>query len=129
MAFSLSLWPNSHILVVRGTGSGSMAEAREILDAIEQQALVSEPTAVLFDIRLLEFVPSAEEARQIAVSYGAFGVRHRLRMAYLAPAGAQYGVARMVQMLSEAQGAAAAVFTSQEAAITWLSSDLHAMGA
>jgi hypothetical protein len=50
-------------------------------------------------------------------------------MAYLAPAGAQYGVARMVQMLSEAQGAAAAVFTSQEAAITWLSSDLHAMGA
>jgi hypothetical protein len=100
-----------------------------ILEAIERQALVSEPIGVVFDIRLLDFVPNGEEARQIATGYGAFGARHRLRLAYLAPPGAQYGVARMVQILSEAHGVAAAVFTSMEAAIGWLSSDLNAMGA
>jgi hypothetical protein len=129
MAYSLTRWPESRILVIRGSGTGSLEEGLAILDALASQALVADPIGVLFDLRLLEYVPSAEEARQIAASYGAFGVQHRLRMAYLASAGAQYGVARMVQSLSENHGVAASVFTTVEPAIRWLSSDVSAMGA
>ena len=129
MAYSLSRWPDSRILVVRGFGAGSPEEGAAILETLERQTLVPDPTGVLFDIRELEYVPSADEARQIAASYGAFGQRHRLRMAYLSPPGAQYGVARMVQILSETRGVSTAVFTTLEPAVAWLTADVRAMGA
>jgi hypothetical protein len=129
MAYTLTRWPESRILVIRGSGSGSLEESAVILEALAAQTLVADPTGVLFDVRLLEYVPTAEEARQIATAYGAFGILHRLRMAYVASAGAQYGVARMVQSLSENHGVAASVFTTPEAAISWLASDISAMGA
>lgn len=129
MAYSLTRWPESRILVIRGSGAGSLEEGVAILDALAAQSLVADPVGVLFDLRMLEYVPTAEEARQIAAAYGAFGVRHRWRMAYLASAGAQYGVARMVQSLSENHGVTASVFSTLEAAIRWLSSDINALGA
>jgi hypothetical protein len=120
MAFSLSHLANPKIAVVVGSGTGSLEESQAILTALETQTLEAPPEAVLLDVRRLSYVPTAEEARQIATAYGLFGARHRCRMAYVAPPGAQYGIARMVQMISESHGAMAEVFSTQEAALTWL---------
>lgn len=129
MAFTLSPIIGTDLILVTGSGDGSVSESGEVLAALEAQTLVPAPRGVLFDLRALDYVPSSEEARHIAATYGAFAARHALRMAYLAPPGAQYGVARMVQTLSESYGVAAGVFTTQDAALAWLTSSVRAMGA
>jgi len=129
MAFTIDVWQGSSILVVTGTGTGSIEESERILAALAQQQFVPTLSAVLFDVRRLEWVPTAEEGRSIAQRYAGFGSRFGCRMAYLAPPGAQYGITRMVELVSEHRGVSAAAFTSLESAIAWLRGDVHAVGA
>ncbi len=119
MAFTISNYPGTGVLVVRGEGDGSLEESRQVLAALESQSLIPRAAGVIFDVRALAFIPSPEEARLIAQQYGAAGARNGWRMAYVAPPGAQYGVARMVEMLSQQHGVAAGTFTSMEVALAW----------
>ena len=129
MAFAVLQWPATQILVVRAEGSGSINESSEVLAALERQRLVPQFVAVLFDLRLLDYLPTPDEARDIAARYGVFGARHRCRMAYVATPGAQYGITRMVEMLSQQHGVAAATFTSFDLALQWLGEAVRDVGA
>lgn len=129
MAFSLAPLSGTACVIVTGSGSGSLEESEEIIAALSAHALVQPLRAVLFDVRLLEFIPNPDEARRIAATHGAFGAELGVRMAYLTPPGAQYGVARMIQILAESYGVQASVFTSFEPAVHWLESDIRAQGA
>jgi hypothetical protein len=129
MAFTLTPLPGSSGVIVTGSGSGSLEEGEAVVAALIAQFRSRPFRAVLFDVRLLEYVPLPEEARRIAATHGAFGAEHGVRLAYLASPGAQYGVARMVQVLAEAHGVQASVFTSYEPAVRWLESDVKAQGA
>ncbi|HMV31230.1 MAG TPA: hypothetical protein PKA50_03840 [Gemmatimonadales bacterium] len=129
MPFTVQRWPGSAVLVVTGHGAGSLDESERVLEELARQQLVPVLHGVLFDLRQLEWIPNPEEARLIAARYGTFGARHGCRMAYLAPPGAQYGVARMIEMLSQQYGVRAATFATLEAAHAWLLSEVRAMGA
>lgn len=129
MAFTLEPWPDTGILVVTGIGAGSVEESDEVLVALTRQRLVPRIQGVLFDLRRLDYVPTADEARRISAGYARFGVEQQCRMAYVAPPGAQYGIARMVEMLTTQHGVAAATFTLFDLALRWLQEDARALGA
>lgn len=129
MAFTLTRMPGYPGVVITGTGEGSLEESDEIIRVLESEAAVAPFRGLVLDVRYLEYIPTPEEARRIGATYGAFGAAHRVAMAYLALPGAQYGVARMVQILSEGHGVRAGVFTSFEPALNWLFSDVQAQGA
>jgi hypothetical protein len=128
MAFSLVRWQKTGIVVARVEGSGSLSERLELLEALAHQTLVPVLTAVIIDLRQLENLPSADDARQIAEAFGAFSARHGCRLAYVASAGAQYGVARMIEILSQQPGVAAGAFLTPEHALHWLEQESPALG-
>lgn len=128
MTFSLSRWQDSGIIVVRGEGSCSVGESTEALRALEHQTIVPNLCAILLDLRSFDTIPSSDEARQLAGSFGAFCISHGCRIAYVAAAGAPYGMARMVEMLSQQQGVMAAAFTAPEPALRWLEGETRTLG-
>jgi hypothetical protein len=71
-------------------------------------------------LRDLAYVPTNAEARYIGERHGEIGAAYGWRVAYLASEGAQFGVARMVEILSGFRGAAARVFSTEAEALAWL---------
>jgi hypothetical protein len=120
MAFTIRRLSGQPVYVVRGEGDGHVGESEIILDELRRLILPSDRAGVLFDIRALRYIPTAAEARYIGERYGDVGVSYSLRMAYLAPPGAPFGVARSIEILSGLRGAAARVFTDEDEALAWL---------
>ena len=87
MAYMIEQLPGSEVLVVRGSGPGSYAESEEIRDALRAMTAPGSGARVLFDVRDLEYVPTTNEAHNIAESYGQLAALHGFRMAYLAQPG------------------------------------------
>ncbi|MGE0439991.1 MAG: hypothetical protein AB7L66_12660 [Gemmatimonadales bacterium] len=120
MAYEIRAGPADRLLMVVGSGTGSVQENSEIVEALFRQTVVPDPTGVLFDVRRLGYVPSPAEGRAIALTHWRWAAAHHARLAYLAPPGAQYGMARMIEMLAQSHGVEAAVFTTEEEAVLWL---------
>lgn len=126
MGFAITRWQDSSILVITRSGTSAAAESAAVMEAVSAQELVADVGGVLFDLRNLQYIPTVDEARDIARRHAAFSAEQGCRFAYVAPSGAPYGVARMVEMLSESLGGMAAVFTTFEAAIQWLEGQTEA---
>jgi hypothetical protein len=120
MAFTISRLSGPHVYLVRGEGDGHVGESETILEELRRLITPSDRAGVLFDIRALRYIPTAAEARYIGERYGDVGAAYNLRMAYLAPPGAAFGVARSIEILSGLRGAAARVFTDEDEALAWL---------
>ena len=81
-----------------------------------------EHARILFDVRDLAFMPTAGEGRVTAEWHAALSVAYGWRIAYLTRQDAQFGLVRMVEIVSGLRGAAAAVFTNEVLALAWLNS-------
>jgi hypothetical protein len=125
MAYTITRPPGSAIFVVRGHGEGHVAEAEEIITRLQAMTSPAERAGVLFDLRALQYVPTPAEGRYIGERYGQVGAVYGFRMAYLAPPGAQYGVARTVEILSGFRGVEARVFTDEAEAVLWVARPSH----
>jgi hypothetical protein len=124
VAYVIERLPGSDVLVVRGSGPGSYAESEEIRDALRAMTAPGSGARVLFDVRHLEYLPTSNEAHDIAESYGQLAAMHGFRMAYLARLGsAQFGIARMVGTFEELFGVPASVFSTEADALAWLAQD------
>jgi hypothetical protein len=120
MAFTIRRLSGARIFVVRGEGEGHVGESETILDELRRLITPADHAGVLFDLRALRYIPTAAEARYIGERYGDVGVTYGLRMAYLAPPGAAFGVARSIEIMSGLRGATARVFTDEDEAVAWL---------
>lgn len=120
MAFTITRLPDSRVMVIRSTGTGSLADSEAVLAELRTLTRPGESTPVLFDVRGLDWVPSAAEAREIGDRYGRVGSEYGYRMAYLAPPGVQFGIARMIEIVSGFRGVAAAAFQDEAEALAWL---------
>lgn len=120
MPFSIARQSRPPVLRVVGRGEGCLAEARDILEDLRQWTTPEERAAILLDVRAYEYLPTASEARVIGEWYSAFGLAFGCRIAYLTLPGAPFGIGRMVEIISDLRGAAAAVFTDEQQALTWL---------
>jgi hypothetical protein len=121
MGYTITRLPGTRVFVVRGEGEGDVGEAEEIIQRLQTMASPAERAGVLFDLRGLRYIPSPAEGRYIGERSGQVGATYGFRMAYLAPPGAQYGVARTVEILSGFRGVDARVFTDEGEALSWLS--------
>jgi hypothetical protein len=80
------------------------------------------------DLMALSFLPSSEEARKYAPTLAEHLPGHRI--AFVAPAGGPFGVARTVEQLSEFHGVGvASTFTDMDQALHWLKDGSNASGA
>ena len=120
MAYTITRLPGRAVLVVRGQGEGHVGEAEEIIERLQALTTPAERAGILFDLRALQYIPSPAEGRYIGERYGQVGSAYGFRMAYLAPPGAQYGVARTVEILSGFRGVEARVFTDEAEALVWV---------
>ncbi|HUR95670.1 MAG TPA: STAS/SEC14 domain-containing protein [Gemmatimonadales bacterium] len=120
MGYTIERLPGASVWVVRGQGEGHVGEADEIIERLRRLTTPADQAAVLFDLRELAYIPTPAEARYIGQRYGEVGSAHGLRMAYLALPGAQYGVARTVEILSGFRGVEARVFTEETEAMAWV---------
>ena len=120
MGFTISRWQESSILMITRSGPSDLAESDAVMEALGRQDLVARIHDIRFDLCDLQYIPSADDARHISRRHAAFSAEHQSRFAYFAPTGAPYGIARMVEMLSETLGGMAAVFATVDAAIQWL---------
>jgi len=120
MGYTITRLPGTTLFVVRGEGEGNVAEAEEIIQGLQEVTSPADRAGVLFDLRALRYIPSPAEARYIGERYGQVGAAYGFRMAYLAEPGAQYGVARTVEILSGFRGVEARVFTDEAEALSWL---------
>lgn len=120
MAFSAQWDSAARVLRVTGAGSGTLVEARDILETLRALTVPAERAAILLDVRAYDYLPSGGEARVIAEWFSTFSMAFQCRIAYLTTPGAQFGIGRMVQIISELRGAAAGAFTDEPAALRWL---------
>ena len=120
MGFMISQLPGTRIFVVREEGEGNVGESDAILEELRRRTTPADRAGVLFDLRALRYLPNAAEARYLGERYGQVGAAYAMRMAYLASPGAQYGVARTVEILAGLRGVEARVFTDETEALGWL---------
>lgn len=120
MGFTIERLPGTSVWVVRGEGEGHVGEADTIIERLRGLTTPGDGAGILFDLRILRYIPTPAEGRYIGERYGEIGAAYGYRMAYLAPPGAQYGIARTVEILSGLRGVAARVFTDEAEALAWL---------
>jgi hypothetical protein len=114
--FSIQHDPDTRIVVLRATGPGNMEEGLRAFEAIRKTG----SPAVLIDLLDLGYTPSHDEAMVLGEQLAKVMGMGR-RIAFLAPPGRDFGVARMVSTISQLHGTAAAAFLDRDKAIEWLS--------
>jgi hypothetical protein len=120
VAFSLSRLPGTDIVLVRGHGGGGIDEADRVIEAVVREWGDAPLRRVIFDVRELDYVPSTPDAQHIASTYSRAARGGDCRMAYVSRPGLQYGMGRMIEMLTEIEGISASSFTTLEDAREWL---------
>lgn len=122
MPFTYQIEADGYIVRVTGTEQGNVQSARGTFSDVLADPQLHRPFGLLVDVRSLNNLPNQEEihslalfARERAEHVAALVVNH----------GVQFGVARMIQVLAELQGAHIKVFTEELMAQLWLRNQLH----
>jgi anti-anti-sigma regulatory factor len=118
--YSIALWQDTDILVVRGSGEITAADNDAMLHALEAACEMRPSRRVILDLSDVDYVPSAAEARGLATSFAKLAKPRQCLMAVVARSGAQYGVARMIETLSSMEDITATAFDSMDEAAAWM---------
>lgn len=125
MPFTYHIEADGYIVHIVGKGHGDVDSARyTFLDLLADPKL-HRPFGLLIDVRAIHNLPNREEANSIAMFArdGHSGIDHFA--ALVVERGVQFGMARMIQVLAELQGARIKVFTDDMLAQLWLRNQLH----
>jgi anti-anti-sigma regulatory factor len=118
--YSIERWQDTDILVVRGSGEITAADNDAMTRALETACETRPSRAVILDLTVVDYVPSAGEARNLAKSFARLARPRQCLMAIVADPGVQYGVARMIETLSSMEEVTMAAFTSMDEAVAWM---------
>lgn len=118
MPFALTYEQRIRTVHARAYGTGRREEGLDLIAGAFDLARQRDARALIIDILDLEFVPSNADASVFSGRLAEIG-RLGVRVAIVAPAGAPFGVARMVGILAELTGASVTVCTSLEEAFQW----------
>lgn len=108
------------VVRLRCQDGGSFADHVAALRDLACSPELAPGIPVLLDARDLTLLPNPAEAEVLAGLLANQAVLGRHRVAVVANAGTQYGVARMVCTVAELRGADAKVFTEEPQALSWL---------
>jgi hypothetical protein len=119
VAFSLESDDARGIVILRASGRGSTDEGfRALRDAFSLTAERAN-APLLIDLTELDYTPEQDEAVRFAERIARLAAPAQ-RTALLAPAGREFGVARMVAIIAELHGAVVVAFLDRDEAIAWL---------
>jgi len=119
MAFTYHIESNGYVAHVVGKKMGSLDSARDTFADLIVNPHLRRPFGLLIDVRALSNIPSRDEADSIS-KFAAVGDTEKHFTALLVERGVQYGMARMIQLFSELQGAQIDVFIDDHSARYWL---------
>ena len=120
MPYSIERWQETDILVVRGSGQITAADNDEMSRALASACELRPSRTVILDLTDVDYVPSADEARNLAKSFARLAKPRQCLMAIVAQSGVQYGVARMIETLSSIEDVTMAAFDSIDEAVAWM---------
>ena len=120
MPYSIERWQDTDILVVRGSGEITATDNDQMSRALETACEMRPSRTVILDLTDVNYVPSADEARNLAKSFARLAKPRQCLMAIVAQSGVQYGVARMIETLSSIEDVTMAAFDSIDEAVTWM---------
>jgi hypothetical protein len=124
MPFSYRLRFEGRVVHVTGVGEGSVATGASTSAAFRSDPGLRPPFGLLVDVRALSNLPSVAEARSLVeLSRSQEEPMERCAVLLVRP-GVQYGMARMIQILSEMRGAVIRILTDETEALRWLRDDL-----
>jgi hypothetical protein len=128
MAFSISYLDPLQTVLVTAYGSGDAQEGRRVVTELAANPHLTTRGRVLIDLRQLTYIPSPAEARMFGNLFASNLPGHRI--ALVAPEGVAFGMARIVEQLSELHGGGAlATFTDVDEAVVWLQQKAERDGA
>jgi len=113
------------VVVLGGTGLGSLRAWLGALDLAALKAKEGVADALLLDFRAQGFTPSAREATALISALRFLCARRVPPVAILANPGAQYGGARMLCTLGGMDGCRTAAFRDEREAWRWLQVQLE----
>ena len=107
-------------LLIVGRSPCDLANTLASMRATIEELAALPHLPVLVDIREAGFSPTTAEARQLGELLGDPRLTGARRIAFVVLAGAQFGFARMVSIISGKEGGAVSVFTDIPPAVLWL---------
>ena len=119
MPFTYDVRHAGRLVVVTGSPDGTSDEASAIMVQAGQDPDVVHPAAYVVDVRSTREVPTSGEARGIALYHARREAPWTSITAMVVREGEQYGIARMIDILTSLDGAQARVFQDPEEAQAW----------
>jgi hypothetical protein len=111
---------NEGYLLVEGRAPCDLASTVASMRLAGRELRDSPEFPILVDIREAGYSPDPEEARLLAQLLGAPELAGRRRVAFVTQPGVQFGLARMVSLMSGAEGQGVSVFLDFSAAEAWI---------
>jgi hypothetical protein len=118
--FSIERWQDTDIVVVRGSGAITARDHVELLASLRTACELQPSSRVVLDLSSVDYIPAADDVRDLARSFVEFARPNQCLMAVVARSGAQFGVARMLEILTSFDGVSAAAFTALADAVAWI---------
>ncbi|HVN48229.1 MAG TPA: hypothetical protein VMU30_05340 [Bacteroidota bacterium] len=122
MPFTYRIEAGGSIAHVTGVGQGDVDSAHSTFSELLNDKNIHRPFGLLIDVRALHNLPNREETADIAM-FARVDAEHYT--ALVVQRGVQFGMARMIQMLAELQGARIKIFTDDLMAQLWLRNQLN----
>ncbi len=118
MPFKVRLIEQGAVLLVRAVG---VAEPRDWFDLADRARMDGRsPRGLIIDLRRRETLPSADQARETGSGLAGVAVHRFDAIALVARPGAQFGLARMVALLTELEELSTAAFQEPKPALEWI---------
>ena len=109
------------MIVVRGENDISADDNAALLSELARACEEHPSGRVILDLSDTDYVPTGTEARALATAISELARPNHCQIAIVARPGAQYGVARMIEAITEVRDATASAFASFNEALGWVS--------
>ncbi|MFQ5739856.1 MAG: hypothetical protein ACE5JX_12675 [Acidobacteriota bacterium] len=126
MAFYHTISQEEGIAYVTASGPGDLQASEDGAAELAADPSFQSYYGVLVDLRLVEYLPSAEETREIAAQLGQFKDTFDGKVAVVVSGNVAFGLVRMTCIYAELMGCSMTAFRDYQAALQWLKEPLEA---
>jgi hypothetical protein len=120
MPYEMEISKEERMARVRGHGALRLELCLETIRGIAQHPDFEPDYRVIVDLRESEYVPAADEVREITEEFRRFASSYQNKVALVASESLNFGVARMISSFVEAGGVRISAFKDMHSAQEWL---------
>lgn len=124
MPFHARIMERDRIILIRGLGPARTEDWLELADRPDLPDH-EQGFGLLVDLRRRQTLPTASQARETGRRLAGIAASHFAAVALIARPGAQFGLARSVDLLTQLEGLPAGTFHELRSACDWLTAVLR----